>query len=289
MIVFCFGFNLAGRKIFDRQKNYLKAGKNGKAFTLVELLVVISIISVLMGFLIAALSASREQARQVICGSNIRQLAMANCAYANENNGNYVLAASDILSNIKLHRWYGARDNTTDPYDNTKGPLAPYLKEVCLKCPTKVNFAEVEPSSKSYDQGAGGYGYNYIYIGTGIWKSGYNEKSCQITAKDTSIRKPSGTLMFADTAMHLDNSYIQYSFAEPRYFVFNGEAETEGGWDPWPSIHFRHRGKANIVWVDGHVSSEKMAGYFRQKNNVQPSDWDLGWFEPMDNSLFDLK
>jgi hypothetical protein len=67
--------------------------------------------------------------------------------------------------------------------------------------------------------------------------------------------------MFADTAMAKSGFYIEYSFAEPRYFV-----------------------------VDGHVSSEKMGNYDGiNPDGVSPSDMDLGWFEPMDNTLFDLK
>lgn len=60
-------------------------GKNRSGFTLIELLVVISIIAVLMSILMPALGKVREQARNVQCASNIRQLGLAFRLYAQEN------------------------------------------------------------------------------------------------------------------------------------------------------------------------------------------------------------
>ena len=53
-----------------------------KAFTLVELLVVIAIIALLLAMLIPALNAARERARQAACLANVRQLAIATQTYA---------------------------------------------------------------------------------------------------------------------------------------------------------------------------------------------------------------
>jgi prepilin-type N-terminal cleavage/methylation domain-containing protein len=61
------------------------AGRGG--FTLVEVLVVMGIIAVLMGILMPALRAAREQAQQVKCAAQLRQLGFGLMLYANANKG----------------------------------------------------------------------------------------------------------------------------------------------------------------------------------------------------------
>jgi prepilin-type N-terminal cleavage/methylation domain-containing protein len=58
-----------------------------RAFTLVELLVVIGIIGLLVAILMPALNRARESARRIQCVNNTRELTMAWLMYANDNRG----------------------------------------------------------------------------------------------------------------------------------------------------------------------------------------------------------
>ncbi|MHC4518893.1 MAG: type II secretion system protein [Planctomycetota bacterium] len=67
-----------------------------KAFTLVELLVVISVIVLLLALLFPALQGAKKRGQAVVCQSKLRQLGLILSIYSNENDGRAPWAGTDI-------------------------------------------------------------------------------------------------------------------------------------------------------------------------------------------------
>jgi len=119
-----------------------------KAFTLVELLVVISIIALLAALLLPALRTAKQKSQIPVCGNNLRQIGVAVAMYADDNNGIAVPALSYVPA------WHSNvnRDWATLllPYLNqniayqetlSKG-LAPYYSNTTVPlyhCPPDIN------------------------------------------------------------------------------------------------------------------------------------------------------
>jgi prepilin-type N-terminal cleavage/methylation domain-containing protein/prepilin-type processing-associated H-X9-DG protein len=265
-------------------RRFFNAPKNGSGFTLIELMVVIAIISVLAALLMPALSAGLDRAQACKCQSNIRQLFLANMQYAADH-GSYVAAAPDIFGK-NLNRWHGVRASKQKPFDETQGPLYEYLSrsEGLRTCPSLKNFRS-GAAFNAFEDSCGGYGYNDRGVGSRAYWLGYNTNGVLKGMPPVAIRRPTETVMFCDVAYPQPYSnpkyLIEYSFAEAYHFLDDKQPKETGLADP--TIHFRHRGRANVVWCDGHVSSEPMTVTKEEKF----TRYNIGWFGTADNMLFD--
>jgi prepilin-type N-terminal cleavage/methylation domain-containing protein len=95
-----------------------------RAFTLVELLVVVGIIAILIGILLPVLSRVRQQANVVVCSSNLRQLSTCMLMYEQDHKGRLIV------------EW-------------TNGPMWHYLlKSYFSKLPKNTSAANTETRDK---------------------------------------------------------------------------------------------------------------------------------------------
>jgi prepilin-type N-terminal cleavage/methylation domain-containing protein/prepilin-type processing-associated H-X9-DG protein len=137
------------------RERLLKSRTSGIGFTLVELLVVIGVISILIGLLLPSLSKAREQAKVIVCASNMRQLTMAYLNYAMENNGTLVSGQTD--GGQDGPGWVGLGPNRSL---EGRGALWRYLRQSKVyKCPNDVrdeyvwSYAMIDPASSDPGRG----------------------------------------------------------------------------------------------------------------------------------------
>ena len=131
----------------------MKKVHNKKGFTLVELLVVISIIAILLAVLIPSLNKARELARRIVCASNAKNTFLAMSSYAQtfgcfypSRNGSYWLnwktgatLASDYDS--VWAKGSSGKDNPIDGINVVAYWAIPYVKygvtREMFRCPSK--------------------------------------------------------------------------------------------------------------------------------------------------------
>jgi prepilin-type processing-associated H-X9-DG protein/prepilin-type N-terminal cleavage/methylation domain-containing protein len=229
-------------------------GRTGRVgFTLVELLVVIGIIALLVGILLPALGRAREQANATACAANLRQVVTAATMYANDNKGKIVPGAVLVsTAPLTYTLWWGEIVWGTGPFSHGRGFLSPYFdgggsaeeRKITL-CPSfndtssLWNLIATDPRNASLA---------YNHYGANQSLNGYGARGGKLSR----VRRPTEIAWFADTAQMVSMEGCRAP--EP---WLNGPTSTNP-----PTLHARHRGRvANVAWVDGHVSAEKVRFY----------------------------
>ena len=129
-----------------------------RAFTLVELLVVIGILAALIALLLPALSKARVTAQRTACGANMKQVAMALQLYLLENRGNQPLYACRPLGQGSA----AGKPCGVQTYKDYLYPVAlsPYLGVPTVKTSSIIsNFNNITTADPGYWNGSRAQAY----------------------------------------------------------------------------------------------------------------------------------
>ncbi len=227
----------------------MKSVVKTKAFSVIELLIVVAVIAILAAILVPAIGRVRERANATKCASNLRQIAIAANMYAAENNGDFPSLTGEADDGGGQVTWL----EQLRPYIHVEGSNEAIE---LINCPAAEHYLEVDGNSKTTHA----YGWNPRLIPDTRTKA---DGSKRLPFKSIKVQRPSETILMADAGQRYPSGW---GFG---YFAFGGvynpsSAETAltdadftryGASASNPSFSTRHGGVGNAVFVDGHVQS----------------------------------
>lgn len=210
------------------------------AFTLLELMFTFILVFILAVLSIAGIGQVRPILQGVYCSNSLHQLGVATTMYLQDHRQK-CFAYYQVEPGGKL--WYygfetfGSIDSPegSRTVDQTQGPLWPYVEEVggIQVCPS---FPYGQAMWKPKYKGASwGYGFNTFLS---------NENTMNLL-------HPSQVILFGDCAQ-INNFQYPASPSNPmleEFYMIDNQYLT---------IHFRHGGGANILFLDGHIQKFTM-------------------------------
>ncbi len=205
-----------------------------KGFTLIELLVVVAIIAVLMAILLPSLANAREQAKSVVCATNIRQISLGHTIYADMYNGTWPGGANGNIGDWTTNTYCcwvpsGYAGNTL--FDVKRGSLFPIVNSA---------KAYLCPSDQKPANGQLSYSIN-----SRIYNTSFSIQHPTVSVYYFQPRRI--TKNFADMIIFVDEGGPNDGYFTPIRSVYGN---TSTGLD---TPKWYHNGKANFGYLDGHV------------------------------------
>ncbi len=200
-----------------------------RAFTLVELLVVIGIIAVLIAILLPVLGKVKEQGNRIKCASNLRQLGTSTMMYLDDNKQFYPWPAVGVAPEDWIY-WHAGRDRNQGRLVKYQGRV---FNENLYRCPSDQNWAK-RPYPYSYT-------INYRVSG---WKDGGIP-----AVKLPRIIRPADKILYIDES---DLTVDDGAWAPDHYFGDQHNLLSNRHDKTRESIANPKLGRGGVVYCDGH-------------------------------------